>query len=77
MSKVDNKKENYVYHNLIKYHCFPCDKEFIISEYQRDKLKSKIICPYCHDDMVEAYVWMDDDLEDMEELAIGHYVDKY
>ncbi|ABW19391.1 hypothetical protein [Alkaliphilus oremlandii] len=71
--------KSYVPHTLVKYHCFPCDKEFILSQQQMDnrKDKKKIICPYCHDDMAMAYVWMDEieELEMLHELGIGHYSD--
>lgn len=76
MEVIINTGDSYVYHNLVKYHCYPCDKEFIVSEYQRNNSKNKIICPYCHDDIVEAYVWMNEDLEELGDLAIGHCVKK-
>lgn len=67
--------KSYVLDNLVKYHCFQCDKEFIVSEHHRDKSEKEIICPYCHDGIIEAYVWMDNDLGNLEELAIGHFLE--
>lgn len=67
----------YVLDNLVKYHCFGCDKEFILSEYQVENATKKLICPYCHSYDVEDTVLMDDKegLEDLGCMAIGHYTD--
>lgn len=37
--------KSYVLDNLVKYHCFECNSEFILSEYQVQNAKKKIICP--------------------------------
>ncbi|SHH58188.1 hypothetical protein [Sporanaerobacter acetigenes] len=68
---------SYVLDNLEKYHCFTCDKEFILSEYQRENATEEIICPYCHSKNVEDYVFMDDEdgLNDLGCMGISHYTD--
>lgn len=69
---------SYVLDNLLKYYCFTCDKEFIVSEYQRDNATEKIICPYCHSEDVKDYVFIDsEECEacDLGCMAIGHHTD--
>lgn len=79
---IKNKRgdfmESYVFDSLEKYHCFHCDSEFILSEYQRKKSKKDIICPYCHGKDIEAYVFVDEDDDLLYELGcfgIGHHED--
>ncbi len=70
--------ESYVLDNLIKYHCFECHSEFILSEYQVENSTKKIICPYCHGQDMEAYVLLDEDDDLLYELGcmgIGHHED--
>ncbi len=70
--------ESYVLDNLVKYHCFGCDKEFILSEYQVGNAAKKIICPYCHGQDIEPYVFLDEDDDLLYELGcmgIGHHED--
>ena len=68
---------SYVSDNLVKYHCFTCDKEFILSEYQRDNATEEIICPYCHSQDIQDYVFMDPEEEgyDLGCMGISHYTD--
>lgn len=68
---------SYVLDALVKYHCFSCDKEFILSEYQVENATAKIICPYCHSEDIEAYVFIDDedDLSELGCMGIGHHTD--
>lgn len=66
---------SYVLDNLLKYHCFDCDKEFILSEYQVKNASKKIICPYCHSDDIDDYVFMDAEEYDLGCMGIGHYTD--
>lgn len=70
--------ESYVLDNLVKYHCFECDKEFILSEYQAKNATKNIICPYCHGQDIEDYVFLDEDDDLLYELGcmgIGHHED--
>lgn len=70
--------ESYVLDNLVKYHCFHCDKEFILSEYQVENAIKKIICPYCYEQDIEPYVFIDEDDDLLYELGcmgIGHHED--
>lgn len=71
--------DSYVLDNLIKYHCFNCDKEFILSEYQIKDTDKEIICPYCHGTYIDDYVFVgedDDLLYELGCLGIGHYEDQ-
>lgn len=68
--------ESYVLDNLVKYHCFECNGEFILSEYQVKSTIKNLICPYCHGQDIDAYVFLDEDDDLLYELGcmgIGHY----
>jgi len=68
--------KSYVLDSLVKYHCFNCNSEFILSEY-REKQAKKVNCPYCQNEDVEAYVYARDEelLNGLGCLAIAHHED--
>lgn len=68
--------KSYVLDNLVKYHCFNCNSEFILSEYKAE-IAEKITCPYCQDKDVEGYVFLnnEEELNELGCLAIGHHED--
>lgn len=68
--------KSYVLDSLVKYHCFNCNSEFILSEY-REKQAKEVTCPYCQDRDVEAYVYARDEelLSSLGCLAMGHHED--
>lgn len=67
--------KSYVLDTLVKYHCFDCDKEFILSEFQVRNSHRDIVCPYCHGKDIKDYVFMDneDDLDALGCMGIGHH----
>lgn len=66
--------KNYILDPLVKYHCFNCNAEFILSEYKAE-ITGKITCPYCQDEDVESYVCLKnkEELNELGCLAIGRY----
>ena len=45
---------------LVKYECFNCREQFIVSEYAIRSKSYKLTCPYCISHDIEAIVLMDD-----------------
>ena len=75
---ICSTNSNYYLDELVKYLCWGCEREFIISEYQAKQVGTNHIgCPYCHSDNIMAYVWMIDQeqLEELGCMGIGHYID--
>lgn len=69
----------YIDDNLVKYRCFNCHREFIVSEYQVKEWQTYTLgtphCPFCeYSSCTEAIVWMDDEnmLDMMGCMGMGH-----
>ncbi len=45
---------------LVKYECFNCGEQFIVSEYAIRSINYKLTCPYCISHDIEAIVLLDD-----------------
>jgi len=65
---------SYVEDNLVKYHCFECDRAFILSDYWAKD--ADVMCPYCHGKDVQPYVFMEEECElDLGCMGMGHHDD--
>ena len=68
--------KSYVLDKLVKYHCFNCNSEFILSEYKIKKA-GRITCPYCQSKGIQSYVCINDKdkLNKLGCIAMGHHED--
>ncbi len=69
---------HYYLDELVKYLCWDCEREFVLSECQAKQVREENIkCPYCQSDDIEAHVRVvdQDQLEELGCIGMGHYID--